>query len=203
MQREDFKNRHVLQHFDRVREATNNMMFMFAIRAKDLDRNLTFSSSLRASMGWPLHVENLYEYRMMYDGVYERLFQFCIISLCSDIEVFFKDTFDKYNYPRGSGNGFFQRLDDVIAKFESAGLDFAPINGYVGKMRLAFQVRHIGIHNMGVADEGFVSKTGVGSVGCVYLIDQTNYREMFDAYTAFLKHLDSILPTLPVRWAVC
>ncbi|TKC89727.1 hypothetical protein FAZ69_12495 [Trinickia terrae] len=197
MQRNEFKNPHVLWHFDRVREATNNMMFMFATTAENEDKRRAFDESIRTAMGWPPHVKNFYEYRMMFGGIYERLFQFCVISLCSDVEVFFKETFDKYNYNKGKGSGFFQRLDDVISELTAAGFDFSSIQGSIDKLRLAFQIRHIGIHNMGVVDQGFVDKTGEGAVGSMYPIDQDSYRKMFDSYTVFLKYLDDKLPNLP------
>ncbi|WP_214511946.1 hypothetical protein [Pseudomonas brassicacearum] len=158
---------------------------------------MKINESTRVSMGWPLHVKSMYDYRMMFGEVYARLFQFCVISLCSDAETFFKETFDRYGYIKGKGKGFFQRFDDVISKLEAAGLDFSPVQSSIEKIHLAFQIRHIGIHNMGIVDDDFSSKTGMGSVGSVYPIDQNSYREMFVAYTAFLKHLDSRLPTTP------
>ncbi|HEN8507926.1 TPA: hypothetical protein ACIDZQ_004815 [Pseudomonas aeruginosa] len=197
MQRNEFKNPHVLWHFDRVREATNNLMFMSATSTERSDRNTIINESTRISMGWPSHVKSMYDYRMMFGNVYERLFQFCVISLCSDAEIFFKETFDKYGYAKGKGNGFFQRLDDVISKLEVAGFDFSPIQNSIEKIRLAFQIRHIGIHNMGVVDDDFAIKTGLGSVGSVYPINQNSYREMFDAYTDLLKYLDAKLPNTP------
>ncbi|MBP8322413.1 hypothetical protein KAF81_32745 [Pseudomonas aeruginosa] len=197
MQRKDFNNSHVLWHYDRAREATNNLMFMFASMAPTEDKGRVIQDSLRDSMGWPPEVKNFYDYRMMFGGVYERLFHFCIISLCSDIEVFFKETCDKYGYARNKGNGFFQRFDEVISELTIAGFDFSPIQASIDQLRLAFQIRHIGIHNMGIVDQSFVNKTGEGEIGKVYPIDQVTYRRMFVAYEALLKFFDENLPRLP------
>ena len=193
MQRTDFTNSLVLFHFDRTREATNNLMFYFACTAESNDKQLVFSDSDRADLGWPSHVNNLYEYRMMFVGVYERLYQFCVISLCSDVEAFFKAIFEKHGYAKGKG-GFFQRFDDVIAALVGEGFDFSAVRDSMAQLRLAFQVRHIAIHNMGIADDSFINKTGLGNVGRPFPIDQASYRKMFAAYEIFLKHLDGKLP---------
>lgn len=197
MQRNEFNNPDVLWHFDRVRETTNNLIFMFATRTLHQDKEWIIDEKTKTAMGWPPHVKNMYDYRMMFGNVYERLFQFCVISLCSDIEIFFKDVFEKNGYTREKGNGFFQRFDSVVLSLEKAGFNFSSIQSSVEKISLAFQIRHIGVHNMGIVDENFSTKTGVGVVGNVYPIDQSSYREMFDAYTVLLKFLDARLPYIP------
>lgn len=197
MQASELKNLHVRRHYDRVRETTNNLIFMTALNAEQADRNMKFNDQARIAMKWPEHIKSMYDYRKMYGDVYARLFQLCVISLCSDVELFFKATFEKYGYAKGKGSGFFQRLDEVIKRLEAIAFDFSNVQGAIEKIRLAFQVRHIGIHNMGVVDEDFVSKTGVGTVGCAYLIDQDSCREMYDAYIVFLKCIDDKLPSIP------
>lgn len=199
MQRNEFKNALILSHYDRVREVTNNLMFGFATTAPDNDKKRGVNEFLRTNMGWPRHVTTLYDYRVMFPGVYERLFQFCIISLCSDAEIFFKALFDKYEYPKGSGLGFFQRIDDVFAALKNEGIDFLPIQSSIENLQLAFQIRHIGIHNMGVVDDNFIKKTGKGTAGASFLIDQKSYREMFEAYEKLLGYLDGLLPPLPAE----
>ncbi|HDR9093073.1 hypothetical protein QZM46_16300 [Burkholderia vietnamiensis] len=197
MQRQDFTNELVLWHFDKSREGTNNLLFSFATKAPQEDKALTFPAQLRANMGWPNHVHTMFDYRTMFGDIYDRLFQFCVISLCSDFEAFTKAVFEKYGYKKGNG-AFFQRIDDVILRLEGEGFNFLSIKNSLDKLRLAFQVRHIGIHNIGIVDQGFNDKTGQGIIGQPYPIDEASYREMYSAYTAFLKHLDDSLPILPV-----
>lgn len=197
MQRNEFKNALILWHYDRVREVTNNLMFSFAITAPDKDKKMVFGESMRTNMGWPSHITTFYDYRVMFPGVYERLFQFCIISLCSDVEIFFKALFDKYEYPKGRGLGFFQRIDEVFAALKNKGIDFLPIQSSIENLQLAFQIRHIGIHNMGVVDDNFIKKTGKGTAGVPFPVDQKSYREMFVAYEKLLEYLDGLLPPLP------
>ncbi|GGI53232.1 hypothetical protein [Oxalicibacterium solurbis] len=195
MQRNEFTNNLVLRHFDRAREITNNTMFMFAIDAPDNDKDRSIPDSLRQAMHWPEHVKSVYDYKTMFPGVYERLFQFCVISLCSDIEIFFKELFDVYGYShQGRSFGFFQRVEDVFSALKAEGVELAPVASSIQTVQLAFQVRHIGVHNMGMVDESFHRKTGQGKVGNPFYIDQTIYRSMFDAYVAILEYLDGVLP---------
>ncbi|MDH1530627.1 hypothetical protein [Pseudomonas mosselii] len=196
MQRTEFKNLHTLWHFDRTREITNNLIFMFATTTETNDKKFFLNDTVKKSLGWPESINTLYDYRRMFGDVYERIFQFCVISLCSDVEAFFKDTFDKFGYTKGSGSGFFQRFDDVIAVLRTAGYDFSDIDQKLINIRLAFQVRHIGIHNNGIVDQSFFDKTNTGTLGHTYPIDQEKYKEMFDSYVALLKHLDGQLPAV-------
>lgn len=195
MQRTDFKNPHTLWHFDKARETTNNLIFMFAAKAEADDKSFVLNDKVKESFGWPEHVNTLYDYRKMFGDVYERIFQFCVISLCSDVEVFFKDTFNKFSYPKGKG-AFFQRLDDVLDVLKSVGYDFLDIEQAIDSIRLAFQVRHICIHNNGIVDEQFTTKTKTGKLDHAYSINQDHYREMYDSYVALLKHLDGRLPVV-------
>jgi hypothetical protein len=196
MQRNEFTNKLVLWHYDRTREATNNMMFSFASFAPSQDRNNIVSDNLRAAMGWPAHIKSLFEYRMMFSGVYERLFQFCVISLCSDAEAFFKDAFDKYGFPYEKKGVFFQRLNSVIAALESAGVELTSVQSELAILELAFQIRHIGIHNMGLVDKKFHDATGKGTIGETYPIGENEYKQLFNAYIRILEHLDSKFPSL-------
>lgn len=194
MQRKDFKNNLILKHFDLTREVTNNLLFGNACTIEDSDKRMLFPTSLVKNMGWNDNIKSMYDYRMMYPGVYERLYQLCVISLCSDNEFLFKEIFDQYGYSKGNGNGFFQRFEDVISSLNSQGLDFTKILPDIENLKLAFQIRHIGIHNMGYVDNNFVSKTGKGTVGVEYKISQSDFRILFDSYQKLLEHLDSILP---------
>lgn len=191
MQPKDLKSTHVREHYLTVLERTNNLVFMYAITAASNDQKTNFPSE---TLGWGSKVKTWYDYRMMFGNVYDRLFQLCVISLCSDIELFLKQTFEKFNYKKGKGRGFYQRFNDVIAALKDSGHDFSGIEESLKKIDFAFQVRHICIHNYGIVDETFFKKTKVGEPGQNFEINQVQYREMFDAYVTLLKHLDPQLP---------
>lgn len=163
MQRSDFTNKLILEHFDRVREGTNNILFKQACTIVDEDKRFIFNQQINVGLGWGSSIQTMYDYRMMMSpAIYDRLYQVCVISLCSDIEFMFKSIFDRYGYQKGSGTGFFQRFDDVIKVLNSQGFDFTNISSHIDNLKLAFQIRHIGIHNMGYADAAFVNNTGKG-----------------------------------------
>jgi len=191
MQPKDLKNPHVRGHYLIALERTNNLVFMHAITAASNDQKTSFPGKI---LGWGSKVKTWYDYRMMFGNVYDRLLQLCVISLCSDIELFLKQTFEKFNYQKGSGRGFYQRFNDVIAALKKAGHDFSTIEESLIKIDFAFQVRHICIHNYGIVDQRFLSKTKVGKLGQAYEINQEQFREMFDAYVVLLKSLDAQLP---------
>ncbi|RHH99867.1 hypothetical protein DW184_17885 [Enterobacter cloacae] len=195
MQRSDFTNKLILEHFDRVREGTNNILFKQACTIVDEDKRFIFNQEVNTGLGWDSSIQTMYDYRMMMSpAIYDRLYQICVISLCSDIEFMFKSIFDRYGYQKGSGTGFFQRFNDVIKVLEGHGFDFNNISSHIDNLKLAFQIRHIGIHNMGYADAAFVNNTGKGKDGDPYIIRQADYRLMYNSYENLLKHLDAILP---------
>ncbi|MFJ4344354.1 hypothetical protein [Pseudomonas sp. NPDC089401] len=191
MQPKDLKSNHVREHYQTALERTNNLVFMHAITAASNDQKTNFPGEI---LGWGSKIKTWYDYRMMFGNVYERLFQLCVISLCSDIELFLKQTFEKFNYKKGEGRGFYQRFNEVIATLKESGHDFSEIEEDLKKIDFAFQVRHICIHNYGIVDETFIRKTTLGKLGQKFEINQEQYREMFDAYVVFLKHLDPKLP---------
>lgn len=195
MQRSDFTNKLILEHFDRVREGTNNILFKQASTIVDEDKRFIFTQDVRTGLGWDSSIQTMYDYRMMMSpAIYDRLYQVCVISLCSDIEFMFKSIFDCYGYQKGSGTGFFQRFDDVIKVLKSHSFNFNNISSGIDNLKFAFQIRHIGIHNMGYADAAFVNNTGRGKDGDPYIISQADYRLMYNSYERFLKHLDATLP---------
>lgn len=197
MQPSDFKHPHTRWHFITVLERTNNLIFMHAITAKENDKSIIFTEEATRQLKWDKSIKTMFDYRMSFGigDVYERIFQLCVISLCSDIELFFKKTFEIFEYKKGSGRGFYQRFDDVIKALKAAGHDFSPIEERLSKVNLAFQVRHICIHNYGIVDDNFQKNTNTGKLGETYVIEQEQYREMYDAYVALLLHLDNHLPS--------
>ncbi|EOC0011592.1 hypothetical protein ACI0X9_003276 [Cronobacter turicensis] len=198
MQPSDYKNPFIRNTANKVRES-HNLIFMLTTRAKELDKHITFNETGKKLMGWPDHIDNMYEYRMMWGVDYNRLYHMCIISLCSELEFFFKSLWEKYSHlPGNKKNNFFQRFDDVIADLQSTGINFSPIQGAVDTVSAAFQVRHIGIHNMSIVDASFQTKTkGLGTLGQYFTVDQTLVNSIFDATEELMKHLDVNLPPLP------
>lgn len=95
MQASDFNNPFVSSVAIKVR-GFNNLIFMMAFRSEDIDKNFSFNENGRQALGWPAHITNMYAYRNMWDVDYNRLYQICIISHCSELEYFFKTLFDKY-----------------------------------------------------------------------------------------------------------
>ncbi|PKF23680.1 hypothetical protein [Pseudomonas hunanensis] len=199
MQHSDFKHPHTRWHFITVLERTNNLVFMHATTAKDKDKSIIFNEEAKARLNWGKNINTLYDYRISFGigDVYERLFQLCVISLCSDIELFFKKTFEVFKYEKNDkSRGFYQRFNDVIKALKAAGHDFSPIEDKLSKINLAFQVRHICIHNYGIVDESFQNNTNTGKLGETYAIEQEQFREMYDAYIDLLVHLDKHLPSI-------
>ncbi|WP_444448554.1 hypothetical protein [Pseudomonas kurunegalensis] len=199
MQHSDFKHPHTRWHFITVLERTNNLVFMHATTAKDKDKSIIFNEEAKARLNWGKNINTLYDYRISFGigDVYERLFQLCVISLCSDIELFFKKTFEVFKYEKNDkSRGFYQRFNDVIKALKAAGHDFSPIEDKLSKINLAFQVRHICIHNYGIVDESFQNNTNTGKLGETYAIEQEQFREMYDAHIDLLVHLDKHLPSI-------
>ena len=201
MKDNNFKNPHTRHHYITTLEGTNNLMFMHATTAKDNDKKFIFSKEALELLKWNKSIKTMYDYRISFGNgdVYERLFQLCVISLCSDIELFLKKTFEVFGYKKGPGKGFYQRFDETIIALTSTGHDFSSLKEELNSIKLAFQVRHICIHNYGIIDEDFKRNTKIGEIGQTYNIRQEQYREMYDAYIAFLRHLDDHLPLKPVN----
>lgn len=197
MQPSDFNNPFIRGVASKVRES-NNLMFMLAIRAEDIDKNFSFNESGRQAIGWPAHITNMYEYRMMWGVDYNRLYQICIISHCSELEYFFKALFDKYPHLPKKENNFYQKFVLVIKELKKTGIDFTSIQQDIDLVSIAFQVRHIGIHNMSIVDEYFQKNTkGLGTLGQPFLVDQKFVRDTSSAIDKILKRLDDALPPVP------
>ncbi|MCK2124822.1 hypothetical protein [Pseudomonas sp. PNPG3] len=136
MQPSDFKHPHTRWHFVTVLERTNNLVFMHATTAKDKDKSFIFNEEAKTLLNWGKNINTMYDYRMSFGigDVYERLFQLCVISLCSDIELFFKKTFEVFKYEKNDNSrGFYQRFNDVIKALKAAGHDFSPIEEAAAK----------------------------------------------------------------------
>ena len=89
---QEFKNFIFAKHCSITLEGTNNTLFQMADTAPIIDKKTVFNDDLKIALGIPMHIKNWYELKVNL-GVYERLFQMTIISICSDIEFMFKDLF--------------------------------------------------------------------------------------------------------------
>lgn len=197
MQPSDFVNPFIRRTASKVRES-HNLMFMLALRAEDIDKDISLNERGRQAFRWPAHITNMYQYRMMWDVDYNRLYHMCLISHCSELEFFFKALFDKYPHLPEQKNNFYQKFGLVIKELEASGIDFTSIQDDINQIKVAFQVRHIGIHNMSIVDEDFHKHTnGLGTLGQPYVVDQTLINLIFSATEKMLKHLDVNLPPLP------
>lgn len=195
MQATDLHNPLVREHYVRSLEGTNNLLFYFASTVQIDDKQRKFPPSLVKALGLPVSITSMYDYRAQDSGIYERLYQHCVISLCSDIEFMFKSLFSYLRISSGGGRGFFQRFEDVIKALESKGISFSECDKDLARLKLAFGIRHISIHNFGIIDDSFIKQTGLAiRVGTFYTLGRTQFKEMFESYCALLRALDAQLP---------
>ena len=196
MQPTEFKTALVRGHYVMALEGTNNLVFESATSIPINDRQIVFNGTIRKAMGWPDSIRTMYDYRNRIPAIYNRLFQLCIISLCADVEFFFKNLFESLSIPRPKDRGFFQRFEHVIAALNKRGLSFSPLSSEIASISHAFHIRHMCIHNFGIVDQAFAAKVARPvKVGDFYIIGQEEYRPMFDGYVALLLHIDSWLST--------
>lgn len=167
------------------------MLFHLATVAPIDDKRVALPDDLRGAMEWPSSIRTMFDYRNRIPGVYNRLYQLCIISLCADIEFFFKGLFEHSRLQPPKGRGFFQRFDDVVTALEQNGFSFSSIGKEIAMLRQAFRLRHTCIHNFGIVDDDFASKSARPvTVGEIYIIDQEEYLSASNAYRALLINID-------------
>ena len=116
------------------------------------------------------------------------------MSLCSDIEYFFKELF-AVKFPEKKVNfGYFQRFDMVIEYLITEGFEIKKIQTEINKLSECFQTRHICTHNMGYIDERFKSKVNTSlNIGDKFQIDQEIYKSYFYSYQVFMELMDDWL----------
>ena len=197
MQPTEFKTTLVRGHYIMALEGTNNLVFGSACSVPLSDQKVIFNEKTRQAMGWPDSIRTMYDYRNRIPAIYNRMFQLCIISLCADVEFFFKNLFEVKFIPRPKDRGFFQRFDQVISTLTTHGLNFSALPSEVAGARSSLPyIRHMCIHNFGIVDEAFAANSNRPvKVGEFYMIGQEEYRPMFDGYVALLLHLDQWLAT--------
>ena len=157
------------------------------------DQKFKFPQKVKDALNLPPEITSFYD--MKKDaGVYDRLFDLTIISLCSDIEFFFKDLFSSIVPTIKINRGFYQRIEDVIKELEKHEFSFNENSEDIKTLVEAFQVRHISIHNMGYVDEGFIAKTSTDKrVGEKYIVDQDFYKKALHSYSNLLECIDNKL----------
>lgn len=196
MQATEFTTTLVRSHYIMALEGTNNLVFGAAHSTPLSDQKIIFDDRTREAMGWPDSFRTMYDYRNRIPAIYNRMYQLCIISLCSDVEFFFKSLFDSAYIPHPKDRGFFQRFEQVSAALTRHGLSLMPVTSEIAALAHAFNIRHMCIHNFGIVDEAFTAKsTYPVKIGDFYMIGQEEYRPMFDGYVAILLHIDRWLAT--------
>lgn len=194
MRPSQFHTPFVRLHFVMTLEGTNNLLFHLATVAPLDDKRVNIPDDLRSAMGWPVSIRTMYDYRTRIPGIYNRLYQICIISLCADVEFFFKALFEDRKITPPKSRGFFQRFNEVIAVLEKNGFALSALSGELALLRQAFAVRHACIHNFGIVDQDFANKSSRPvTVGEIYTLNQTEYLSMSDAYRVLLMKIDGQL----------
>ena len=189
----DFNNSILAKHSSITLEGTNNTLYQMAITPPIIDKKTIFMDSLKGALGIPNHINNWYELKVNF-GVYERLFQMTIISLCSDIEFMFKELFADIQPNQTYNLGFYQRFKEVIKTLKKLNFDFNDIQTDLENINKSFQIRHISIHNMGYVDESIKNKIDTEyQIDEHYLVTSGEYQEIFESYGNFLKSLDDNL----------
>lgn len=194
MQPSAFTTDLVRGHYIMALEGTNNLVFGAAHSMPLQDQKVVFNDEIRTAMGWPDSIRTMHDYRARVPAIYNRLFQLCIISLCADIEFFFKGLFEARSIPCPKDRGFFQRFDQVISALTAHGFNFDSLAAELTSLKHAFDIRHMCIHNFGVVDDAFAAKSQKPvAVGDFYMIAQEEYRPMFDGYVKLLLRIDAQL----------
>lgn len=163
------------------------------------DKTMIYDDEIKKLLNLPSNINTEYDLKKN-SGAYERLWDILIISLCADIEFFFKSLFLKYYKDEELKNAFFQRINDVIKLLETKNLDFTDIKNDINRLDECFQIRHIAIHNMGFVDERFKSKINTNhNINTKYIVNQNIYLSFSESYSNLLTCIDkqiSLFPTL-------
>lgn len=190
---EDYSQNLVKLHAWKCKEGTNNTIFYNACISEINDKKMIFPSKLKQSLGLPGCINSFYDQKK-FSGAYERLWDITIISLCSDIEYFFKDLFKSLFPDQSFRFGFYQRITEVIKFLKNNGFDFSKIDIEINNIIECFQVRHIATHNMGYVDESFISKVETcHQINEKFIVTQDLYKEFYESYMSLLENIDDFL----------
>lgn len=187
----EIRNEIIRKHLNYSREGTNNLIFYLASFASIDDKKRFFPESIKKSLNFGEEIYTMFEYRSQYIGIYNRMFQMCLISLCSDIEFFLKEYYDFKQIAKGKGRGYFQRFEDVIKDLMNSNYNFSNISSDINNIIKAFQIRHICIHNMGYVDNNFNSKYPNVLIDTLYIVSEDEYKNCYESYQNFLYSIDT------------
>ncbi|WP_111395127.1 hypothetical protein [Algoriphagus aquaeductus] len=183
------KRMHAMLH-----NITRNVVFYSSDMTPIDHQRRLFDSEMKTVLGIPQEVNNMYEYILFLGSDYSRLKMLTIVSACTDVEFLFKQYIENYfDTSAKKSKNFYQRLDDVNNQiFVIKGIDLNDFS-FFSRIKLAFQVRHICIHNMGFIDEGFNQKTGLDlPIDSKFDINNTFINETFEAIDQLIGFLDSL-----------
>jgi hypothetical protein len=180
-------------------EVTNNgFRFYASVGAAEIDKKIRFPPNLKKKICIPEDINSFYDQKNK-AGVYERLWDLTIMSLCSDIEYFFKGIIDYLCPEKPIKRNDFQNVDFVINKLEIIGyFDFTKIGADISNIKECFQVRHIATHNMGYVDTKFIKwvKDTIFKINEKYIVDEKTYQRFYESYMAILDNISQSLEKL-------
>ncbi|MDQ0783070.1 hypothetical protein [Chryseobacterium sp. W4I1] len=173
---------------------TRNAVFYSSDMIPIDHKNRIFPSDLKTSLGIPENINNWFDYTISLGTNYSRLKMLTIISACSDVEFLLKKFIEEYYDTNANMNkNFYQLLDDVNKEiFIPKGINLNN-ESFFEKIKIAFQVRHISIHNMGFVDETFNQKTNLNlPLDTEFEIDNVFINDTFDAIEQLIQFLDNL-----------
>ncbi|WP_312172254.1 hypothetical protein [Chryseobacterium sp.] len=171
----------------------NAVFYSTAIIPQD-HRSRIFNDDVKKTFNIPEQVNNWYEYTIYLGSDYSRLRMLTIISACSDIEFLLKTFIEKYfDTSISKSKNYYQKLDLVNKEiFIPNGIDLDSYE-FFKKIKIAFQLRHICIHNMGFIDETFIKNTGLSlTLDQQFEISDAFINEIFDAIEELFGLLDTL-----------
>lgn len=196
MQPNNFTNLFFKKYAVKIRES-HNFSFEHALLKPDIDKQKDVTKIV-TGLGLPSSIKTMYDYRIHFDVDYDRLYQFCVINLCTEIEYFFKELYNFFSLtkPATEKGNFFQRFRSVIKDLEgNHSVNFDSVRIEIDDVALAFQIRHLCIHNMGIVDSDFHSKTaGRGVLNQYYRVSQSEYVSMFNALGKIMIEINKRFP---------
>jgi hypothetical protein len=187
-------------HKWKCREVTNNGLFFYAsFGAAEIDKRYIFPPDSKKKIGIPEDINSFYDQKNK-AGAYERLLDLTIMSLCSDIEYFFKEFLGLLipDEIKDEHSSFFHNMKKITKKMEeTAFFDFKDNKKDIQNIFECFQVRHISTHNMGYVDADFSKKIKITfNVGEKYIVDEKTYQRFYQSYTAILDNISQSLEKL-------
>ena len=190
-----FKNRIIQKHNLNFINTTKNILWYSVITRPLLDKKRPFPPSMNKSLGLPKEIKNMYDYQMKYGDGYGCLSTATVIAICSNVESLLKDVCESLYPGRTFHSNVFQKVTKVNDEYlEPKEVNISSCSEF-DKILKCFQIRHISIHNMGVVDTTFKTKTSsILAIGDKYEITKAELTEFIEAFEGLTKYLDDALP---------